>query len=343
MIPGLSSHYIDSHNIFLFAGVPIEKQNLSFGKNDMAFYNETAAERAFLESPPIFHLYTKPLETESLFYTEQERVIPLNYMAIAAYEAGCTLLAFSIMTNHFHFILMGEYAQVIGFYDRFLQMLRNYFSRHGRGLAPGSLERGITPIDNVKQLRTEIAYVIRNAFVVNPDVNVFADPWSSGFLYFNPMLERGGVPASALKGRALREFTKSRGTVEIDPRIYIKDGVAQAWSFVDYRKAESFYDNARQFVNSVLKNVEAQVETALRYGEDPSLSDEEMWPLVFRLCRETFQADKPSLLEAPGKKKLAILLKNQYHSSNKQLARLTGLALKDVDAMFPLAGTAQNR
>ena len=75
MIPGLSSHYIDSHNIFLFAGVPIEKQNLSFGKNDMAFYNETAAERAFLESPPIFHLYTKPLETESLFYTEQERVI----------------------------------------------------------------------------------------------------------------------------------------------------------------------------------------------------------------------------------------------------------------------------
>lgn len=64
------------------------------------------------------------------------------------------------------------------------------------------------------------------------------------------MLERGGVPASALKGRSLREFTKSRGTVEIDPRIHIKDGVAQAWSFVDYRKAESFYDNARQFVNS---------------------------------------------------------------------------------------------
>ena len=157
------------------------------------------------------------------------------------------------------------------------------------------------------------------------------------------MLERDGVPASALKGRSLREFTKSRGTVEIDPRIHIKDGVAQAWSFVDYRKAESFYDNARQFVNSVLKNVEAQVETALRYGEDPSLSDEEMWPLVFGLCRGKFQAEKPSILEATDKKKLAILLKNQYHSSNKQLARLTGLLLKDVDAMFPLAGTAQNR
>ena len=69
--------------------------------------------------------------------------------------------------------------------------------------------------------------------------------FSSGFLYFNPMLEKGGVPASALKGRALREFTKSRGTIEVDPRIYIKDGVAQAWSFLDYRKAESFYYNSR--------------------------------------------------------------------------------------------------
>ena len=89
----------------------------------MAFYNETAAEKAFLESPPIFHLYTKPLETESLFYTEQERVTPLNYMALASNEAGCTLLAFSILTKHIHFILMGEYVQVVGFYDRFLQML----------------------------------------------------------------------------------------------------------------------------------------------------------------------------------------------------------------------------
>ena len=52
------------------------------------------------------------------------------------------------------------------------------------------------------------------------------------------------------------------------------------------------------------------------------------------------------MISSPGwkdKKELATLLKNQYHSSNKQLARLTKLPLKDVDAMFPLAGAAQNR
>ena len=309
----------------------------------MAYYNETQAEQAFLEAGPLFHLYTKGLETSVLFYSDPERSIALNYMAIASYETGCIILAFAIMTNHFHFILMGEREQVAEFYERFLQLLRNYYSHHGQSLPAASMEPGLTPIENVKQLRTEIAYVIRNAFVVDPDVNVFADPWSSGNLYFNPLLAREGQPASALKGRALREFTKSRMIVSLDSRIHIKDGVAQPWSFVDYKRVESFYENARQFVNSVLKNVEAQVETALKYGEDPALNDDEMWPIVFNLCREKFKAEKPALLSMADKKQLAIQLKNKYRSSNKQLARLTGLPLKDVDAMYPLSGTAQNR
>lgn len=309
----------------------------------MAFFNNSPAEMAFLEAGPIFHLYTKGLETDVLFYSDQERSIALNYMAIACYETGCILLAFAIMTNHFHFLLLGEREQVAEFYERFLQLLKNYYSHHGRSLPASSLEPGLTPIEDVKHFRTELAYVIRNAFVVNPDVNVFADPWSSGNLYFNPLLVREGLPASALKGRALREFTKSRIITSVDLRMHIKDGVAQPWSFVDYKKAESFYDNARQFVNSVLKNVEAQVETSLRYGEDPALNDDEMWPIVFGLCRDKFKADRPALLSPEDKKQLAIQLKNRYRSSNKQLARLLGLPLKEVDAMYPLSGKAQNR
>ena len=81
----------------------------------------------------------------------------------------------------------------------------------------------------------------------------------------------------------------------------------------------------------------------MKYGEDPVLNDEEMWPIVLGLCREKFKADKPSLLSLEDRKHLAVQLKNRYRSSNKQLARLTGLPLKDVDAMYPLSGKAQSR
>ena len=306
-------------------------------------YSDTPAERAFLNAAPCFHLYTSPLESDFFFQNDQERGMALNLMAMAKMASDCKLLAYSIMTNHFHFILSGQEKEVLSFFERYKLLLDNYFSRHGKPGIMRSVKAGITAINDLRQLRTEIAYVIRNAFVARPEVNVFADPWSTGFLYFNPLLVKDGVSASSLKGRSLREFTCSRSITEVDARIYVKDGMAQPWSFVDYEYAMSFYDNARQFIYSVLKNVEAQVETALRYGDDPALNDEEMWPIVIGLCREKFKADKPSLLSIEAKKQLAVQLKNRYRSSNKQLARLTGLPLKDVDAMYPLSGKAQGR
>lgn len=260
----------------------------------------------------------------------------MNLMAIAKMASDCKLLAYSIMTNHFHFILSGQEEEVLSFFERYKLLLDNYFSRHGKPGIMRSVKAGITAINDLRQLRTEIAYVIRNAFVARPEVNVFADPWSSGFLYFNPLLVKNGVSASSLKGRSLREFTCSRTITEVDARIYVKDGVAQPWSFVDYEYAMSFYDNARQFVFSVLRSVEAQVETSLKYGDDPAVCDEELLPRVMDLSRKTFQEAGVFQLNARQKKELAVLVKNKYHSSNKQLARVIKIPLSEVDAMFPL-------
>ena len=123
----------------------------------------------------------------------------------------------------------------------------------------------------------------------------------------------------------------------MEPRIYVTDDTAQMWSFVDYRLAESLYDNARQFIHSVLKNVEAQVETAKRLGERPFLSDDELWPLVFNYCREAFQGAKLSELDLQQRKQLAVWIKREYATSNKQTARVSGLPLAEVNALFPLS------
>ena len=105
---------------------------------------------------------------------------------------------------------------------------------------------------------------------------------------------------------------------------------------MDYEYAMYFYDNARQFVFSVLRSVEAQVETSLKYGDDPAVCDEELFPLVMDLSRKTFQEAGVFQLNARQKKELAVLVKNKYHSSNKQLARVIKIPLSEVDAMFPL-------
>lgn len=301
------------------------------------YFNESPSETAFLQLPPSFHLYTKPLESDVYFNSDDERVLAVNYMAISVMETGCTMLAYAIMTNHFHFILAGAKEQCVSFFERFKQLMETYFVHHRRGQLMKSVTCGLTSIDNLRQMQTEIAYVVRNAFVVRPEVNVFADPWSTAYLYFNPLLVKDGVPASSLIGRALRAFTCSRNMKKIDARIYVKDGMAQPWSFVDYELVMSLYDNARHFVHSILKNVEALTEIALRYGEDPALNDDELRPIVIAMSKKIYGEDMLLRLTLQQKKELAVKVKNRYHSSNKQLARIIRLEQAEVDTLFPLA------
>lgn len=303
-------------------------------------YSQTPAEIAFKEAGPIYHLYTKPLEADTLYQNEQERIAALNLLSISIVESPCKLLAYSLMSNHFHFIIGGSTDQVLAFFSAFKKRLKTFYRYHGRSIDLSGMEPGLTFIEDIRHFRSELAYVIRNAFVVRPDINVFADPWSSGFLYFNPWLVKEGVPGDKLNVMETRAFARSRSATFVDPRIHVKNGMAQPWSFVDYTRAMSFYDNARQFVYSVLKNVEAQVQTSLRYGEIPQLPDEELIPIIYKYCKESL-GQQPSELNLKGKQQLAIMLKNEYYASNGQIARLARMPLSDVNDLFPLVAKAQ--
>ena len=271
-------------------------------------FRELPAEKAFREAGPVFHLYTKPLENRVLYENDQERTLALNYLAIASMRSGARLLAYSLMSNHFHFVFAGQEAQLDAFFGDFKQLLGAYYRSHGRGGWLTGMEAGKTAILNVGQFRTTLAYVIRNAFVVNVNVNVFADPWSSGYLYFNPFLRKDGVSAASLSVRERRKFTCSS-----------------------------------QYVYSVLKNVEAQTEVAISCGECPQFTDEDLLPLVYKLCREQWQAESPRALDKKGKQQLAILLKNKYFASNGQIARVTRMTVPEVNELFPMAAKAQIR
>ena len=93
-------------------------------------------------------------------------------------------------------------------------------------------------------------------------------------------------------------------------------------SFVQYRMVESLFPNARKFMFWLFKNVEAQVEVALRFGEIPFLSDDEMLSVVYRLCRSDYIVDRPRDLTPEQRIKLAIQLKSKYRVSNAQLTRI---------------------
>ena len=305
--------------------------------------NEWELERLFREEGPFFHLHTEPLETDVIFLSDEERAIAMVYVAIAAERAGVEVLAYALMSNHFHFILRGSKARCRDFWTRFEAMLSLYFSRHGR---PGVLdpvgEPDPTPITTLKQLRDEIAYVIRNPFVVRKDVNLLAYPWCSGFLYFNPLLSLlEQRPVSTLTLRERRSLTRTRDAV-LPTGLTLVGGQVFPGSFVNYRLVESMFTDCRQYLFWVFKNVEAQVQTALQYGEKPSLTDDEIISITYRLCHDEYGVKGPSFLTEQQKQELAKRLKYDYYASNGQICRATGLQPRTVDNLFPLAAKSSS-
>ena len=299
---------------------------------------EWMQEQMFRESGPFYHLSTKPLEDGVIFECEEERKVAINLMAITAKEFHIDILAFALMSNHFHFIVRGELVDGLAFFRRLKRRLSNFFSRRGRAgtLDTVDVDPDTPPIENLTQLRNEIAYVIRNPYVARKDVNLFAWPWCSGYLYFNPLLSHlTSKSPDELNFKEKREICRAPNP-ELDPSFRVRDGMIAPESFVNYKLVEKLFPNAQKYAWWVMKNVEAQVEVAARMGEQPNLNDDELFKIAQQVSRSQFGYDSVKDLSMQQRKELAILLKNKWSASNGQVARIARLEQKVVDAMFPL-------
>ncbi len=297
---------------------------------------EREREDRFRATGPYYHVYTEPVEDQVLISPGETLDTAIIYMAIAARETGVTVLVYAVMSNHFHWILRGKPAKCKAFFERFRHLMDIYLARHCKTGVFKSVQAGYTEITSLIQFRDETAYVLRNPFVVRTDINPFFNLWTSAHLYFSPCpVNPVGIPAGKLSYRTKKGLTKSN-TLLLSDDWRMVDHQIDPSSFVDYKTVESFFAHARQFAYALFKNTEKHVEIALRYGETPVIPDEEMLPIVFRLCKKRFGADGTRQLTERQKKELAVALRQDYGSSRSQLARLTGLQQATVEAMFPV-------
>ena len=293
-------------------------------------------ERLFVQSGPFFHLFTSPLENDVLMDCDEDRTFILNMIALISREVKLEVLAYALMSNHIHIIFRGNELNGNMFFELLAKRLKRYLAGKGKAKCMSKLCCGVQSITSLKQFRDEIAYVIRNPFVVREDINLFAYRWCSGYLYFNALLDaKKGKPAEEISYRERRRITRSADTSL--PDFYrIENSLILPESFVNYQLVESLFRDARQFMYWMLKNVEAQVEVANRYNEAPHVSDDEMFLLSRQLCERQFGIKSPRELSEQQKKELAVVLRNQYHASNGQLCRYTGLSRNVINTLYPL-------
>ena len=293
-------------------------------------------ENTFFRNGPYFHIYTTPPGNDLLFVSDADFKEATNIIALASTGSGGKNLAYAIMSNHLHCLMAADRERCMACIENLRRRIGAFLRRNGKRIP--SIEFHIVEISSLKQLRDEIAYIIRNPYTARADVNPFAYRWCTGYLYFNEMLKDipAGTPAQEVP-ILVRRAIKHERNQEMEPTLRILDGMILPQSFVDYRLAMSLFENARQFVWWVTRNVEAYTATAARLGERKVLSDEEAYLVAITRSKADFGVDKPSLLPLQQKNSLLRSLKYEYGANNKQLARCAGVPIGYINELFPLS------
>lgn len=293
---------------------------------------EQVCQELFLNGGPFFIVTTENLPW-IMFSSEEDFVNGTNMMAVAVAGLGIRLLNEVEMNNHLHFLFEGPETEVILFTERFRKSMSRYqISKGNPSLSGWKIQ--IKPINDLKNLRNAILYISRNPYVAGRNCTPLGYKWSSAKLMFNDNLTEyhPGTPFEKLTFREKRIITRSRD-ITLPACYCVKDGMILRQSFVDYHRAEAFFESAHQYFFQLSRRVEADAETARWIGESLLLPNED----VFRIVADWYKVKSISYLSPDERLKAARRMKAELGSNNKQIAQVLRIPLAQVDQFFPVA------
>lgn len=293
---------------------------------------EKECELRFLNGGPFFIVTTENLPW-LLFTSDRDFMDGTNLVAVALAGLGIRLLNEVEMNNHLHFVMEGPEEKVILFANR----LRRAMSRYQLAKGNPSLSKWdiqVKPILDLRNLRNAILYVSRNPSVAERNCTPFGYKWSGAQLMFNDNLVyyNAGVPFNNLTFREKRSITRQRDIV-LPQEYRVADGMILRASFVDYKRAESFFESAHQYFHQLSRKIEADAETARWIGENILLPNED----VFRIVADWHKVQSVKLLTPDQRLAAARRMKAELMSNNKQIAQVLSLPLNQINLLFPVA------
>lgn len=276
-----------------------------------------------------WHLCSDELPDGLIFRNEKEYIFGMNSIPIALQSTSITIYCFTLMSNHFHFLLSGTYQEAVRFFTKLKQHLGILLSEDGssplRGLKPKLVEAS-----DEELFRIEVAYIMRNCAAAG-----ICDPynyrWGTGYLYFNPRIRpKGAVRVGDLQVHEVRNIINSR--IRVPDGYLIYDGIILPESYVDYKKVEELFNKPLELF-TMLKtwNLE-QKEVYMTTGVDKEFYDDET---VLKKIKEELGIDDIKKLKIWERKMKVPVFRNKFGCSVKQICRIANLDEVTVRKLCP--------
>jgi len=177
-----------------------------------------------------YHVCTNGQETPTIIMDKEDFKVAHNYLALAGWKTGIEVLAYIIMSNHVHIMIICKDRNLAVRYIRsFKKLYSMYLSqKYDMSEALRGIEDSISLIDSISYFRNCVAYILRNALCARICKRIEDYPWSSYPCYFNMQAHEGAGRISDLGIRERRRVLKTRMDLSECPYRVNSEGMIEA-------------------------------------------------------------------------------------------------------------------
>lgn len=285
------------------------------------FYADNVPEICAMKS--YYHIYTKGLVDDLIFRDREDYIAGMNYVAISVHQTLVCMLAFVLMSNHFHFVVYAEAHEA----EQFINLYKNLISRYV-ALKYGThklLYKVKTTCANVdvadEGLKRLIAYVLNNPVSAGVNCMPQSYEWGSGRCYFSNIdYYKDSRPVTGLGVR--EACVKLKSKIRLSEKYYINtQGYIEPSSYVDVRFVENHFRRAKSF--------EYFLSVSHRRADYGAMvfSDMLLKNMLDEIVEKRYEAHSLDEMEFEDMKKVILEFRKQFGCTAKQIARVFNLSL----------------
>lgn len=277
------------------------------------------------EAVEIWLVTTDHLEDGLWFPEESDFIVGMNLVAALAAEFMGFVLAFILMSNHVHFVLLATRTDAERFINEYKRRHSKYLNKkYGieKLLKDTGVDIRLIPYGDEAPERA-IAYVQMNPVAANICIHPTQYPWGSGAVFFNPSQPKS-VRLDALSERArirsLHSKTRMPGHWLLGDSGYVLPA-----SYVKCDDVEKLFRTAKRMDYFLRASSKARIRLESAENSQPSFRDQIVLAALPDLCRTLFQKLSFSELHDAQKSEILRQLRFRFSANVHQLARITGL------------------
>lgn len=282
-----------------------------------------------------YHIVFDSIEKGQLFNNNDEYADGMNGVALGQYIHGLAILAFVLMVNHCHFLVLGSGESIVEFFLLMKRRINRRLKADGFPPLPENYGFKLVRVENEKQLADTIIYIARNPLKACPNIVSGGYLWCSTNLIFSDMnclVEK--IPIKELSYRKSMKTFRTKVRLPEDYMFNPHIGFVLPESYVLTDKVEKVLRNSWRFTYNLVKNIDAYVRIAEGVGDMVVLSEEELNDIIYQSLKEKFNASSVSALSIDDRCRLAVILKKKYRVDTKRIARKIQVEVSVLNKLF---------